>query len=779
MAVYNGKNVLFGAQVNVTEMPVDVVQTTGDSETVVMSQKAVTKNLDAILSAFELSGGTNLLNPENAESGYYENSSGVLVENSGGGDHIRTITPISVVGVSNLWFASIKSDTDKYVSVLYLDESGAVISQVSFGFSSAFTIKKEGVPSGAVSVHIWVSGVKSGLSFTDLCVSASEITEYEQYGAVKTPRALKEDFLPDISESVKQIAILYDSVEKKPYFEGSRPLELPYEQKGLANNGELYDTSQLDTTDFISITDTYQVYLTATNGAKYGHKNIAYYDKNKQYISGSLKIIGTNYEFTEIDGKPNSFAYPINAYPDASYVRISISREYPAVKYTITPYLTEYSLGNASINMQSITALNEEIDEIKEALSEEKEGYGFEQDATAFEGVEMLEGTTTTAGSIWDNGGKLVSTQYTTSYTAINELLAVTPNDELRFEKGGYFLVYGFEADGNTKAQGQVIVDASTKDTIYIVPDGCYKIGISYRYTTSPKIYRLTPTVDEAEALPVINKNFTIKVENLKDKQIKMLLSPLKDKVIVNFGDSIFGNYRPPEDVSTFISNYTGATVYNCGFGGCRMASHSIANFDAFSMYNLATSIASQNFAVQDTAIEAGKTATTEGEGKLPSYFEETLATLKSIDFSKVDIITIAYGTNDFAGNKSLDNDGNLYDTTRFAGALRHSIETILSAYPHIRIFVCSQIYRFWMDSAGAFTEDSDAKTYSAGHKLTDFVAKTKEVAKAYHLPFIDNYYELGLNKFNRTIYFPATDGTHPNAIGRELLARHIAKELF
>jgi len=27
---------------------------------------------------------------------------------------------------------------------------------------------------------------------------------------------------------------------------------------------------------------------------------------------------------------------------------------------------------------------------------------------------------------------------------------------------------------------------------------------------------------------------------------------------IVNFGDSIFGRSRPPEDISTFIAEYTG-----------------------------------------------------------------------------------------------------------------------------------------------------------------------------------------------------------------------------
>ena len=56
-------------------------------------------------------------------------------------------------------------------------------------------------------------------------------------------------------------------------------------------------------------------------------------------------------------------------------------------------------------------------------------------------------------------------------------------------------------------------------------------------------------------------------------------------------------------------------------------------------MYRLANSISSGDWTVQDNALALG------GQ---PSYFSETVTLLKSIDWSKVDIITISYGTNDF-----------------------------------------------------------------------------------------------------------------------------------
>ena len=240
----------------------------------------------------------------------------------------------------------------------------------------------------------------------------------------------------------------------------------------------------------------------------------------------------------------------------------------------------------------------------------------------------------------------------------------------------------------------------------------------------------------------------------------------LKDKVIVNFGDSIFGN--PPEkaDISSKLAEITGAKVYNCAFGGCRMGKHSEGYTD-FSMYALADAVATGDFSKQDASllkVDIGRAS-------------KHLENLKGLDFNTVDIITIAYGTNDFTGDLAVDDAENPINTGTFGGALRYSIETLLTAYPHLKVFVCTPIWRFWLTN-GAFDSDSDTKTIS-GKKLTDFVEKAKEICKEYHIPCIDNYYELGFNKFNRSQYFPTTDGTHPNDTGRKLIAEHIANKLF
>ncbi len=285
--------------------------------------------------------------------------------------------------------------------------------------------------------------------------------------------------------------------------------------------------------------------------------------------------------------------------------------------------------------------------------------------------------------------------------------------------------------------------------------------------TTAPDEY--VPYIPAGNRL----KNIALPVKSVTLETIgddaKTVIAHLMGKKIANFGDSVFGNARPPLDVSTFLADNTGATVYNCAFGGCRMGVHN-GHWDAFSMYRLAYSIANDDYSVQDDAINYDDRV---------SYAEEPLSLIKSIDFEKLDILTISYGTNDFTGNNPIDNAENPLDTTTVCGALRYSIETLLTAYPNLRIFVLLPTYRFWMDSANAYTDDAFNHTNNLGKTLVDYNAAIAETAKAYNIPVIDNFAELGINKVNRYQYFPVTDGTHHNETGRKLLAKHLAHKLW
>lgn len=239
---------------------------------------------------------------------------------------------------------------------------------------------------------------------------------------------------------------------------------------------------------------------------------------------------------------------------------------------------------------------------------------------------------------------------------------------------------------------------------------------------------------------------------------------PLEGKTIVVFGDSLIGMYRGETSATSYIKNVTGATVYNVGFGGCRMATHPTNGYAQFSMWALADAVASGVWTSQDQYASSGS-----------DYFAEQLATLKSIDFNNVDYVVIHYGTNDFGGGVPLGLNSSSTDCTTFCGAARHSIETLLSAYPKLRIYISLPVYRYW-ESGGVITY---AETYQNSQNviLLEYISALTTIATEYYLPIIDGYHELGINRLNASTFL--SDGTHHNAIGRRRFGEFIGSKII
>lgn len=251
----------------------------------------------------------------------------------------------------------------------------------------------------------------------------------------------------------------------------------------------------------------------------------------------------------------------------------------------------------------------------------------------------------------------------------------------------------------------------------------------------------------------------------------------LHGKTIVCFGDSITGNYGFGDNYPSRIEEFTGAKTYNCGFGGCRMelvaSTSDVAYTNPFSMCGIVD------------ALEASKNGDSHAWDDMDAnartlsrmvYFR--LQILKSIDWSKVDIITIAYGTNE--GGYPQDDENNKYNKQTYAGATRYCIEKLLTLYPTLRIVLLTPIYRYYT------SENQDSDTHvnpNYGNKLTDNVATLISVGHEYKIPAIDMYYTLGINIKNYTSYFgdedEQSDGTHINSFGREQFGRRVAGELM
>jgi hypothetical protein len=240
---------------------------------------------------------------------------------------------------------------------------------------------------------------------------------------------------------------------------------------------------------------------------------------------------------------------------------------------------------------------------------------------------------------------------------------------------------------------------------------------------------------------------------------------------VVNLGDSIFGNNEKPWDLGTYIQNITGLKDANCGYGGTTARVIPSGNMAPLGLPSIVDCIVSEDFSPLGTPAYWANL----GEYR---YGVPTLL-FGMVDFSKIEVITIAYGTNDWNSNTPLDNTDNRLDTSTYKGGLRYAIENLQTAYPGITLIMLSPIYRYWSDSSDYSTvdRDSDGRTNSLGLKLIDYVTAMEEVADEYHLPYFNNYDNIGLNRYTASTWL--RDGTHLNrGIGVDKMGHIVAREV-
>lgn len=138
---------------------------------------------------------------------------------------------------------------------------------------------------------------------------------------------------------------------------------------------------------------------------------------------------------------------------------------------------------------------------------------------------------------------------------------------------------------------------------------------------------------------------------------------------------------------------------------------------------------------------------------------------IRNTDISGYDLVLIECTTNDFKLNVSLGEVGIMgdtnFDTDTFCGALRDSIEYILSTDPTKQILLITDPQRNNASYDVNYTN-------SAGHKLLDYVNALHKIAVLYGLPVCDWYRNSGFNALTLGTY--TTDGLHPNATGYRVL---------
>ena len=254
-------------------------------------------------------------------------------------------------------------------------------------------------------------------------------------------------------------------------------------------------------------------------------------------------------------------------------------------------------------------------------------------------------------------------------------------------------------------------------------------------------------------------------------------------KKIVCFGDSITGNYQPPTDYPSMIADITGATVYNAGFGGCCMSDNGQTR-KLFTMCRLADAIVGGSGNYGDFTVQRNSDVSITYGGTSINYVPIRLDMLESIDWTTIDFITIAYGTNDWNSNYGLDNENDPYDTTTYIGAFRYAVEKILSKFPNIKIMVLTPLWRWWDTNTGMPSEihtdyiDSNDYAKGTGYKLWQYGDALVAAAKLYHIPVFDLYWNCMMTKQNRFEYFNTNDGTHPKQAGLQMMAGMISAHM-
>ena len=254
--------------------------------------------------------------------------------------------------------------------------------------------------------------------------------------------------------------------------------------------------------------------------------------------------------------------------------------------------------------------------------------------------------------------------------------------------------------------------------------------------------------------------------------------NPLNGKKIVFFGDSLTGNFMPPDDFPSMIALATGASIINLGVGGTGATDVDSDNRKEFSLPELVDAIVSENYSAQEGSSLEVTYAADGPSGFINTgidYIPTRVNSLTTIDWDSVDYVVIALGTNDWAQGRHIKNNNNDMDITTYYGGLNYSISQLLNKYPHLRILLVTPSWRW--DTGSPYKDSDTWQLY--GNYLYEFADAMKEIGQKYHLYVYDQYYEGGFNKPNRLAYFYNNDGTHPKKSGRELMASKIGNAIL
>ncbi len=260
---------------------------------------------------------------------------------------------------------------------------------------------------------------------------------------------------------------------------------------------------------------------------------------------------------------------------------------------------------------------------------------------------------------------------------------------------------------------------------------------------------------DAQHPYEMTSANVQVKYEELRElvqqyKNSPIAYSNAENVEIVFFGDSIIGNYTNSLSIPEIVKGLSGATVYNCGYGGCSAAKREGELGDFVKIVE---------------AFLNGET------GDLPEdkpvytgirQFREREVSGKQVMF------VINFALNDYYAGVPVKSEDN-YDVYSFAGAIRKGVEKLQEAYPEAQILLMtpniSAQYNFGKD-----------KTTEQGGTLEEYAQVLYQLAEELGVEILDNFKELPIDEKNWSTYIP--DGTHLNEMARFWVGSRIAQRI-
>lgn len=417
------------------------------------------------------------------------------------------------------------------------------------------------------------------------------------------------------------------------------------------------------------------------------------------------------------------------------------------------------------------------LKDITESVSNTKNSDLLRKSINLFDGV-------FTIGGYWNNGTYITTPIYSHNAHPIPISVGTTLQSTYKDSNGNRTYLGGFIQEFSDLEGTQPIIrenaitgnsyrctDANVKSIIFCFRTDVLQIDVNtmewmiYDWGSElVKVYKPYNTSQWPIYLP-----FGYDINEL-DAEKKKTLTGLYGKTVVCFGDSLtWSGFYP-----LYAQMLVGGTFYNCGIGGTWLTRRpSTDGYEAFSAEAIATAIAEEDWSVQETAAQT------------LTQYAGIVERMSSIDYSNVNIISFAFGTNDWnntnhiEGSNSLDN----FETLTYRGAVNYICKKIHSKYPNIKIIFICPIYRVFVGAnieeyhnstyeTEGFT-DSDVKLNQANLTLRQVVGYIKEQAALNHCGCLDMYDNFGCNRYNYLEYL--YDGTHPTYDGYRELGRRLA----